>query len=132
DDEDERHEHRRAEPEVRALLREQLRDLPAVHPGDRAHATASSTCPSVRSRKSSSRLAVSGTSAVTAIRAWPSAIESAPTESSSAWKRTSPSTEATPSTPACARQTARARAGSGERRRYPLAAPASSSCSAPW
>ena len=78
DHEDERHEHRRAQAEVRALLGQQLRDLPAV---DGGHATSardallSPDSPPVSPRKSSSRLALSGTSAVMPMRAWPRAIE---------------------------------------------------------
>src|SRR5207248_10272106 len=112
DDEDERNDHRRAEPEVRPLLREQLRELPAVDGRDGAHATASALSelsPSVSPRNSSSRLATSGTSAVTGTRAWPSATESAPTASSAAWKRSSPSCCASSWTPACASATTRAR-----------------------
>src|SRR5207302_117599 len=108
DHEDDRHQDRGNHTEVRALLGQQLRELPLVDPADGGnHATASSApagspvacSPSVMPRKSSSRLAVSGTSAVTPILARPSAIESAATASSSAWKRSEPSTDVTSATP---------------------------------
>src|SRR5579885_132105 len=123
DDEHDRHEHRRAEPEVRPLLREELRELPAVHAGDGGHPAAatarswSADSPPVRPRKSSSRLARSGTSAVTPIRAWPSLTVSAATASSSAVKRSSPSRSATSPTPGWASAAARARSGSVARSR---------------
>src|SRR5207248_11649910 len=140
DDENDRHQHRRDKPEVGALLGQQLCDLPFVYPRDRGdHATASSgparsgaACsPSVMPRKSSSRLAVSGTSAVTPILAWPSAIESAATASSSAWNRSEPSTEVTSLTPGWASKSAFARSSSGARSRKPVAAVASKSWSWP-
>src|SRR5262249_19797495 len=107
DDEDDRDCGRGAEAEVRALLGEQLRDLPAVDLRDAGHsATASRSwsldSPPVRPRKSSSRLSVSGTSAVIAIRAWPSASESAPAVSSSALKRIESPSRTTSATPGCA------------------------------
>src|SRR2546421_4523483 len=71
DDEDHGDEHRRDQAEVRALLGQQLGELPFVDLrdcGDHATASSASPClPSVMPRKSSSRLAVSGTSAVTPI-----------------------------------------------------------------
>src|SRR6185369_17218138 len=135
DDEDDRHQDRGDQPEVRPLLRQQLRDLPLIDPADRGdHATASSVpacSASVMPRKSSSRLADSGTSAVTPIRAWPSAIDSAATASSSAWKRNEPSTDVTSAIPGWASRSAFARSSSGERRLKPVAAVASRSWSRP-
>src|SRR5215475_14177647 len=74
-DEDDRDGDRGADPEIGALLREQLRDLPAIDPDHTGHTAISVTrswsddSPSVIPRNSSSRLAVSGTSAVNAMRA---------------------------------------------------------------
>src|SRR2546428_6886551 len=104
-DEDDRDGDRGAEPEVGALLGEELGELPAIHLRNACHsATASRSwsldSPPVRPRKSASRLSVSGTSAVIAMRAWPSAIESAPTASSSALKRRSSPSSTTSSSPA--------------------------------
>src|SRR5439155_19777984 len=141
DDEDDRHQDRGEQTEVGPLLRQQLRQLPLVDLAQRGdHAIASSfaaarsalTCsPSFMPRKSSSRLAVSGTSAVTPILAWPSAIENAATASSSAWNRNEPSTEVTSPIPGWASRSAFARSGSGERSRKPVAAVASRSWSWP-
>src|SRR5439155_26641674 len=135
------HQDRGEQAEVGPLLRQQLHQLPFVDPADRGdHATASSfaaarspsACsPSVMPRKSSSRLAASGTSAVTPILAWPSAIESAATASSSAWKRKPAPFSSTFSTPACVRETVRARSGSFVRNTYPVEAVASRSSSLP-
>src|SRR4029077_15825363 len=104
-DEDERHEHRRAETEVGPLLSEQLEDLPLV---DARHATAS--C-SVMSRKSSSSVATRGVSAEMPIPAWPSAMLSDSMAAGSAWNRSSPCSTSGPSIP-CASRSARARSGS--------------------
>ena len=123
DDEDDRDERGRAEAEVGPLLREQLGDLPAVDPGDGAHqATASARSwsldsPPVSPRNSSSRLAVAGTSAVSPMRAWPSAIVSAATASSSALNASSSPSSVTSSIPGCERQSTRARSGSEVRSR---------------
>src|SRR5262249_44204907 len=137
DDEHDGHERSRDEPEVRALLREQLRELPAVDPGDAAHeATAvrswSLDSPPVSERNSSSSDSRSGTSAVIPMRACPSATESPATASSSALKRSAPSDAATFSTPVCVRQTFRARSGSPVRSRYVVVVAAISSRSEPW
>src|SRR5512133_2232097 len=134
DDEDERHEHGRGQAEVRPLLGEELHDLPPV---DRGHATSSRDAllspesPPVSPRKSSSRLAVSGTRAVTPIRAWPSAMVSAAAASSSAWKRRSAPSARRFSTPRWAEQIISARSGSVARSRYSVWAVASRSRSVP-
>src|SRR5439155_26053139 len=120
DHEDDRDDRGSTETEVRALLGQQFRELPTVDPGHGGHeATAARSwsldSPPVRPRNNSSRLARSGVSAVMPMRACPSAIESAATDSSSALKRTTPSSTATLSTPVCVRQTVRARSGSPAR-----------------
>src|SRR5438552_5912659 len=107
-DEDDRDDRRRSETEVGALLGEQLGELPAVDAGEGGHTAATAAArswsedsPSVMPRKSSSRLAVSGTSAVKAIRAWPSATVRAATASSSAVNRSSASFTSTSARPGC-------------------------------
>jgi hypothetical protein len=73
--EDDRDDRRGDQAQVRALLSEELRDLPAVDPGDCRHeATAARSwsldSPPVIQRKSPSRLARSGVRAVIPMRAW--------------------------------------------------------------
>src|SRR5581483_4896122 len=96
DDEDRRDRRRGAEPEVGALLREQLHHLPLV---DARHAAASSSRDSVSPRKSSSSVAVCGTSAVISMPARPSATLATPIAASSQATTSSRSRISTPATP---------------------------------
>ena len=132
DDEDDRHDCRGAEPEVRALLVAQLGQLPAVD-GQRPSALIGTppregartgpaiarhprSVPSVSEKNRSSSVTVCGASAWISAPASTSAWDSSATAASSAVKQIRPCSTRTSAIPGCARQTASARSSSVRRK----------------